>query len=196
MRPEPGEWDDLRLAAKAADRRKAAKKLRPAFEKRLRELGYGPRATAHAFTTLQGSGTVAEALTELAHHEGLERIRPVRFAFETVEQEPALPLGHSLTITGVGRDGGGIRITYEIRPPLASLADRPRVGARDDCGQEYRRLGESLGLAGSKGRTATIGAFTMPLPQQHASLLRVPVSWSHDSTSVWESSAHELRIIL
>jgi hypothetical protein len=41
MRPAPGEWDDLRLAAKAADRGKAAEKLWPAFEKRLNELGYG-----------------------------------------------------------------------------------------------------------------------------------------------------------
>ena len=31
MRPDPGEWDSLRLAAKAADREKAAEKLWPAL---------------------------------------------------------------------------------------------------------------------------------------------------------------------
>jgi hypothetical protein len=170
--------------------------LRPAFEKRLKELGYSPLAIAHAFSSLTGPDTVAEALAELTQNARMERSRPVPLAFETDEQEPGLPVGHSLTITGVERDRGGIHITYEIRPPLASLADRPRVEARDDCDQEYRRLGESLGLAGSKGRTIIIGDFMMPRPQPHASLLRVRMSWSHDPTSLWERPAHELRIAL
>jgi len=55
----------LRLAAKAADRASTASRERPAFEKRLSELGYGPRAIAHAFSTLSGPGTVAEALETL-----------------------------------------------------------------------------------------------------------------------------------
>jgi len=55
----------LRLAAKAADRATAASRERPAFEKRLSKLGYGPRAIAHAFSTLSGPGTVAEALETL-----------------------------------------------------------------------------------------------------------------------------------
>ena len=46
----------------AADRGKAAKQQWPAFEKRLRELGYSPLAIAHAFSTLSGPGSVAEAL--------------------------------------------------------------------------------------------------------------------------------------
>jgi hypothetical protein len=65
MRPARGEFESLRLAAKAADREAAARRQWPAFEKRLRELGYEPRAIAHAFSTLSGPGTVAEALEAL-----------------------------------------------------------------------------------------------------------------------------------
>jgi ABC-type Fe3+-hydroxamate transport system substrate-binding protein len=46
MTSDAGLRDSLRLAAKAADREKAAEKLWPAFEKRLKELGYGPGAIA------------------------------------------------------------------------------------------------------------------------------------------------------
>jgi hypothetical protein len=55
----------LRLAAKAADREKAASQEWPAFEARLRQLGYGPLVIAHAFRTLGGPGTVDEALKAL-----------------------------------------------------------------------------------------------------------------------------------
>jgi hypothetical protein len=64
MRPGEDEFG-LRLAAKAAERAKAARLEWPAFEKRLRELGYGPRGIAHAFSTLSGPGSVAEALEVL-----------------------------------------------------------------------------------------------------------------------------------
>jgi hypothetical protein len=73
MKPAPGEWDDLHLAAKAADRAKAAEKLWPAFEERLRELGYSPLAIAHAFSSLTGPDSVAEALAELAENARFER---------------------------------------------------------------------------------------------------------------------------
>ena len=55
----------LRLAAKAADREKAANQEWPAFEARLSQLGYGPLAIAHAFRTLSGPGTVDDALEAL-----------------------------------------------------------------------------------------------------------------------------------
>jgi hypothetical protein len=141
VRPAPGEWDSLRLAAKAADRGKAAEKLRPAFEKRLKELGYSGRAIAHAFSALVGPATVTEALAKLAHYERLGRIRRMRLAFEIVEEKPALPLGHSLTITTVERDGEGIRICYVIRPPLSPLAGLPRAESRDDREHEYSNGG-------------------------------------------------------
>ncbi len=64
MRPKEDEFG-LRLAAKAADRAKAAEQEWPAFEKRLSQLGYSGRAIAPAFSTLSGPGTVAEALETL-----------------------------------------------------------------------------------------------------------------------------------
>jgi hypothetical protein len=59
----------LRLAAKAADRAKAAQQQWPAFERRLRALGYSPRSIAHAFSILCGPGTVPEALQALERDE-------------------------------------------------------------------------------------------------------------------------------
>lgn len=64
MQPRQDEFG-LRLAAKAADRQKAARQQWPAFEERLRQLGYSPCAIVHAFRTLSGPGTVAEALEAL-----------------------------------------------------------------------------------------------------------------------------------
>lgn len=52
----------MRLAAKAADRAKAADELWPEFERRLKELGYSARGIARAFSVLSGPGTVDEAL--------------------------------------------------------------------------------------------------------------------------------------
>ena len=66
MRPKEGEFECLRLAAKAADREKAARQLWPVFEERLTRLGYSQRAIHIAFTVLSGPGTVAEALEALA----------------------------------------------------------------------------------------------------------------------------------
>ncbi|MGO9954529.1 MAG: hypothetical protein ACLP50_00865 [Solirubrobacteraceae bacterium] len=194
MKPTPGHWDSLRLAAKATDRGKAAEPLRPAFENRLSQLGYSSRAVAHAFSALTGPGTVEEALAELKNNARLERIVPVPLDFDVVEGDPALPAGHSLTITGVERECRGIRIAYEIRPPLPTRPRPPRVETRDDCDQQSGGLGGSIGLAGPKDRPITLGSFTVPFPGQHASLLRVRMSWSHDLTSVWERPAHELRI--
>ena len=68
MRPGADEFG-LRLAAKASDRARAAEQEWPAFEERLRRLGYSPRGIAHAFSALCGPGTVAEAL-ELLEREG------------------------------------------------------------------------------------------------------------------------------
>jgi hypothetical protein len=196
MKPTPGQWDSLRLAAKASDRGKAAETLRPAFEKRLRELGYSSLAIAHAFSALTSQGTVEEALAELTEHERRERGEAVPLEFDVVEREAALPAGHSLTITGVERDGGGIRITYEIQPPRSPPSHPPCVETRDDCDQQSGGLGASIGVARSKDRTITLGAFTVPLPQRDASLLRVRMSWAQGFTSLWEHPAHELQIRL
>jgi|ERR1035437_1143651 hypothetical protein len=121
---------------------------------------------------------------------------PVPLDFDIVEREPGLPVGHALTITGVVREARGIRITYQIQPPVPSRADRPHVEAQDDCGQGYRGLGQSVGLGRSRDRTITLGSFVVPRPQPHASLLRVRMSWSAGAISLWERPAHELRITL
>jgi hypothetical protein len=188
--------DSLRLAAKAADRAKAAEAMRPTFEERLTELGYSPLAIAHAFSTLKGAGTVEEALAELRENARSERILPTPLDFEVVEDEPALPPGHVLTITGVERSGPDIRVRYEIRPTLSFPTQRPRAEARDDSNREYGGFPASIGVAGSRGRTVTVGSFAVPVPEPSASRLRVRMSWSKDSTSLWDSPAHELRISL
>jgi hypothetical protein len=69
LRPTKGEFESLRLAARAADRSKAARQEWPAFEERLKELGYGPRAIAHAFSSLSGPDTMAEAQDVLKRHD-------------------------------------------------------------------------------------------------------------------------------
>jgi hypothetical protein len=196
MKPAPGQWDSLRFAAKASDRAKAAEALRPAFERRLSDLGYTSRAITHAFSALTGPDTVEEALAGLTEHERQERVEPVPLEFDIVEREPALPAGHSLTVTGVERDGRGIRITYEIQPPLSPLSHPPRVETRDNCHHQPRGLGASIGVARSNARTITLCSFTVPGPLQHASLLRVRMSWSRGFTSMWKHPAHELQIRL
>jgi hypothetical protein len=67
---DPKLFESLRLAAKAADRGRAAEELCPAFESRLRGLGYSGRAIAHAYRTLTGPGTVSEALEDLHRPSG------------------------------------------------------------------------------------------------------------------------------
>jgi len=188
--------DSLRLAARAEDRAKAAEALRPAFEERLRDLGYSPLSIAHAFSTLKGPGTVEEALAELRENASLERIVPTALDFEVVATDPELPAGHALTVTGVERGGRGIRVTYEIRPPLPSRRRLPSVEARDDCDNTYRGLGGSIGLAGSLQRTMTLGSFEVPVPPPDAALLRVRMSWSARARSLWDGPAYELRVTL
>jgi hypothetical protein len=67
VKPTPG-LESLRVAARAADRENAAALQWPAFEQRLTQLGYGPKAIVHAFRTLSGPGSVAEALAALTRH--------------------------------------------------------------------------------------------------------------------------------
>jgi hypothetical protein len=199
MTPPPGDLDSLRdslrLAAKAADRAKAAEALRPDFEEQLTRLGYSELAIAHAFSTLKGPGTVEEALAELKENARLERIVPTALEFEVVENDPALPVGYAVTITGVERAGRGIVITYEIRPALDLPIRPPTAEARDDSGREYRALGGSIGVAGRR-HTVTLGQYTVPVPPPQATILSVRMSWSKASSSLWEGPAHELRISL
>ena len=134
-------------------------------------------------------------LAELEENERLGRIVPVALDFKTVEHEPALPVGHSLTITGVKLDGRGIHIMYTIRPSVSREVGVPRAVARDDLDREYANNGGGfIGLAKPEDRAT--GGFTMPLPQPDARLLRLRMSWSQDFTSLWKRAAHELQITL
>src|SRR5664279_103131 len=115
MRPGNDDFG-LRLAAKSADRGKAARQEWPAFEKRLKELGYGPRAIAHAFSSLSGPGTVAEALEVL---QGMSRpeAHSIALSFEITETRGGPSAANGVTITSVERDDLGIRVNYDSVPP-------------------------------------------------------------------------------
>jgi hypothetical protein len=183
----------LRLAAKAADREKAARQEWPTFEKRLRELGYGPRAIAHAFSTLSGPGTVAEALEVL---KGMSRpeSRPVALSFEVSETRRGPAAAHGVAITSVERGDLGIRVNYDIVPPLGfgSHGPQPRGEATDDLGNRYHSLGSHFGLARDESR----GGLTMPLPPPAATMLRILITWGPALSSTREGLAHEVRVSL
>jgi hypothetical protein len=190
MRPEEDEFD-LRLAAKAADRGKAARQEWPAFEERLRGLGYSPRAIAHAFSTLSGPGTVAEALEAL---KGFPRpaAHPVALAFEVTESSDGTSPAHSVTITSVERDDLGIRATYEAVPPLGFDPRGPRAEAKDDLGHHCDDLGGHFGRARGGWR----GGLTVPLPPPAATTLRIRITWRAARSSIWKQPAHEARVSL
>jgi hypothetical protein len=186
----------LRLAAKAADRVKAAEKERPVFEQRLTELGYGPLAIAHAFSTLSGPGTVAEAVEAL--RASMRDSHPVALSFEVSETSGGSSATNGVTITSVERDRFAIRVTYDIVPPLDSGSHGPRGEAKDDLGNDYDDLGGAFGLA-SGGRTAgvrTAGVLTLPLPPPAATVLRIRIAWEPSVSSIWDGPAHEVRVSL
>jgi hypothetical protein len=190
MRPGKDEFG-LRLAAKAADRGKAARREWPAFEARLRELGYGPRAIAHAFRTLSGPGTVAEALEVL---KGMSRPESpsIALSFEVTETRGGPSAPNGVTITSVERDDFGIRVNYDSVPPPSFGSHGPRGEAKDDLGNDFDDLGGHFGLA----RDGWRGGFTMPLPPPAATMLRIRITWDASLSSIWEGPAHEVRVSL
>jgi hypothetical protein len=123
MKPRGGEFEDLRLAAKAADRGKAARQEWPAFEERLKLLGYSPCAIAHAFSTLSGAGTVAEALEVVGAH--MPESHPIALSFEVTEPRGGPSALDGVTITSIERDDSAIHVNYEIVGPLAPGSDHP-----------------------------------------------------------------------
>ncbi len=136
MRRGDGEFGDLRLAAGATDRQQAARWQWPAFEVRLRDLGYSPSAIAHAFCSLSGPGTVAEALAVLERTQRASRA--VARNFEIREPPGNYSTGQGLRIASVERDANEIRIGYDLGVTAllgigaAFAADRPRCKAKDD----------------------------------------------------------------
>ncbi|MGO9961606.1 MAG: hypothetical protein ACLP50_37480 [Solirubrobacteraceae bacterium] len=157
MRPGNDEFG-LRLAAKAADREKAARQEWPAFEKRLRELGYAPRAIAHAFSTLKGPCTVAEALAVLKRMSRPES-PPIALSFEVTETRGGPTAADRVTITAVERVDYGIQVNYEIVPPLGIGSRGPRGEAKDDLGNDYRALGSHYGVTRDRESPASTDGF-------------------------------------
>jgi hypothetical protein len=187
----PGKDDfGLRLAAKAADREKAARQEWPAFEERLTKLGYGPRAIARAFRTLTG-GTVAEAL-EVLNDMPRPESQPVALSFEVTGTPGGPSAADSVTITSVERDNLGIRVTYDTVPPVGFGTRSPRGEAKDDLGNHYNGLGGHFALA----RGGWCGGLTMPLPPAAATMLRIRITWDAPPSSIWEGPAHEVRVSL
>jgi hypothetical protein len=190
MRPGRDEFG-LRLASKAADREEAARREWPAFEERLKALGYSPRAIAHAFRTLSGPGTVAEALEVL---EGISRpaCYPIALVFEVTEIPGGGSASNPVTVTSVERDDVGIHVTYDAFLPLGFGSREPRGEARDDLGNDYD------GLAGHFGRDlgGWRGGLTVPLPPPAATMLRIRITWDASRSSIWEGPAYEVRISL
>lgn len=194
---------DLRLAAKAADRSKAARQEWPVFEERLRELGYGPRAIARAFSTLSGPGTVAEALEVLKRMSRPES-PPIALSFEVTETRGGPTASSYVTITSVERADDGIQVNYEIVAPLSAGSSGPRCEAKDDLGNDYRALGAHFGLTadgsstdltdGAEGRAR--GRLTMPIPPSAATMLRIRITCDASVSSIWEGSAHEICVSL
>jgi len=181
----------LRLAAKAADREKAAREEWPAFEERLRELGYSPRAIARAFRTLSGPGTVDEALEVVKCVSRPESV-PVALTFEVTETRGGPSAENGVTITSVERYEDGIRVNYESVPPPGLDSRGPRGWAKDDLGNDYDELGSHFGL----GRGGWCGGLTMRLPPPAATVLRVRMTWDTSRSSIWERPAHEVRVSL
>ena len=209
MRPPPGEWDSLRLAAKAADRENAAEKSRPAFENRLRELGYSPLAIANAFSTLTGPGSVAEALEVL--RAPMHESHPIALTFEVTETRGRPSAANRITITSVERDSSAIYVNYDIVPPPDLGAPRAHGEAKDDLGTDYHDLGGHFGITGStdstgRANTRGHGALKMPLPPPEATMLRIRIRWEAPGVirmpwdasppSIWNTPAHEVRISL
>jgi hypothetical protein len=138
MRPGEDEFG-LRLAAKAEDRERAARQEWPAFEERLRQLGYGPRAIAHAFCTLSGPGTVAEALEVL--RTPMPESHPVALSFEVTETRGGASTADLVTITAVERDASVIRVNYDTKS-----ASRFRIDPRSGGSTRSGRVSDEVGL--------------------------------------------------
>ncbi len=204
MRPGESEFPELRLAAKAADRQKAARERWPVFEARLRALGYSPRAIAHAFSVLSGSGTVDEALQVLERTD--RSSAPVALRFVVHDPPGNYSTGKGLTITFVERDSNVLRVGYNLgvmpfAVDHALAAQRPRFEAKDDLGNSYRDVGgHFLGLAANHdpvpASAGACGGFTLALPDPAACELRIRMSWNPTLRALWDEPARETVVSL
>ena len=152
----------------------------PAFEKRLRQLGYSPRAIAHAFSTLSGPGTVAEALEVL--RAPMPESHPIALSFEVTETRGGPSAANRVTITSVERDDSVIHVNYDVVPP-PDLGFSP--SSRRGQGRSWQRLLRSRRPFRDHRehrhhwprQHARPGRLKMPLPSPPATMLRIRITW-------------------
>ena len=183
----------------------------PAFEERLKQLGYSPRAIAHAFRTLSGPGGVAEALEVL--RAPMHESHPIGLTFEVTEPRGSPSNASRVTITSVERDDSVIHVNYEIVPPPDLGSHEARSEAKDDLGNDYGTLGSHFGITvdresnnSTHGNRRALGRLTMPLPPPPATTLRIRITWNASDVvrmpwdaparPIWERPAHEVRVSL
>jgi hypothetical protein len=143
---------------------------------------------------------VAEALEVL---KGMSRPEspPIALMFEVTRTRGGPSAANRVTITSVERHDFGIRVNYDIVPPLDIGSQGPRCEAKDDLGNDYHALGSHFGLAGRRETGATYGAHTrggvtMPLPPPTATMLRIQLRWDASRASIWDGPAYEVRVSL
>jgi hypothetical protein len=201
--------ESLRLAAKAANRGKAAQQEWPAFAERLKGLGYSPRAIARAFSTLSGAGTVAEALEVL--RRPMPESHRVALSFEVTETRGGVSAANRVTITSVERDDSAIHVNYDVAPTPHLGSHRAAGEAKDDLGNDYRASGGHFGVTGSidstgRANTRAHGRLQLPLPPPAATALRIRIRWEASGVvrmpwdasppSIWNTPADEVRVSL
>jgi hypothetical protein len=118
---------------------------------------------------------------------------PGSLAFEVTQDDGGSPGGHAVTITSVRRDEDGIRIEYEVAPPLTGRLFGPWGEAQDDLGDRCDDRGGAHGIDRERNRTE--GVLTIEAPASGASRLVVRIAWD-DLDDIWASRAYELRIDL
>jgi hypothetical protein len=118
---------------------------------------------------------------------------PVSLRFDVIETAGAPDDSHAMSITSVVLDKHGVRVSYEVVPPLTDAVFGPTGVAEDDLGNRYQDCGGAFGNPPTG--SSTNGVLTLPLPPSKATRLAVRLSWQ-DTESLWETPAHEVRITL
>lgn len=117
----------------------------------------------------------------------------VSLPFAVTEDVGGPPGEYAVTVKSVVRDQHGIRVNYEVAPPLMDAVISPWAEAKDDLGNRYDDRGGAYGLDGE--RNVTAGVMTLMLPSPDASRLVVRIAWD-DLDDIWASRAYELHIDL
>jgi hypothetical protein len=162
----------------------------------------------HAFSTLSGPGSVAEALEVLS--APTPQSHPVALSFQVTEARGAPSVANRVTITAVERDGSEIHVNYVVVPPPDIGSHQARGEAKDDLGNDYHDAGSYFGITGGvdsaqRAGTRAQGRLKLPLPPPAATVLRIRIRWEArlirmpweaSLSSIWDGPAHEIRVSL